>query len=306
MITIDRSASASIHEQLREQLRFRIASGRYKVNRSLPSTRKLADQLDISFHTVRKVYQDLESEGILEARPGTGFIVKERVPLGKSERMERGAAVVERTLQHLIGLGLSEAEVEYLFQEQLSLLESTGLGHKLIAVLPYRELADLCAEQIQRTLQQPVIGSTPENLSKHQDADFVFTPFTQVKHVMAQLPRADVIGIVTHLEPTALERISRLLENQTLGVVTKYTDAIQPLTSEIRSATSFGGQMIAASVDESSEHLAQFVNQTDLIVYTPPCRRRLLGFLRDENPRVAIRHVVANDSLSAIRQTVPA
>ncbi len=305
MITIERTSSTSIHDQLLSQLRFQIASGHFTVDEPLPSTRTLASRLDISVHTVRKVYQDLEDEGILESRPGSGFIVRQRVPLHKTERMERGAAIAQKALQHLIGLGLSGGEIEYLFQEQSSLLEDTGPGHKLVAVLPYREMADLCALQIEDVLQQQVVAATPEDFTRHRDADFVFAPYALVKEVMAHLPRADVVGIVTYLQQQALDRIARLLDDETLGVVTKYSDAIPPLTAEIRVATSFSGQMIAASVDESADHLKQFIDQTDLLVYTPPCRRRLLGLLRDKHQRLPITPVIAEDSLAAIRESLP-
>jgi GntR family transcriptional regulator len=305
MITIDRTSSTSIHDQLLGQLRFQIASGHYKVDEPVPSTRTLARRLDVSFHTVRKVYQALQGDGILEARPGAGFIVRERVPLNMSERMERGAAVVQETLQHLIGIGLSESEIEYLFQEQSSLLDAAGPGHKLVAVLPYREMADLCAAQIEDVLQREVIAATPADVSRHIEADFVFTPYDQVRDIMARFPRADVIGIVIYLQQDALDRVARLLDEETLGVVTKFADAIRPLTEEIRRATSFSGQMIAASVEESAEHLKQFIDQTDLVVYTPSCRRRLLGMLRDKHQRVAIAPVVASESLAAIRESLP-
>ena len=109
MITIDRTSNVPLHEQLVEQLRFFIASGHYKIDETLPSTRTLARQVGVSFHTVRKAYQQLEQEGLLEARVGSGFKVKERVPLGKTERIERGATIVQEALQKLIGLGLHVA-----------------------------------------------------------------------------------------------------------------------------------------------------------------------------------------------------
>jgi GntR family transcriptional regulator len=306
MITIDRTSSTSIQDQLHEQLRFQIASGQYKIDDRLPSTRKLARQLDVSFHTIRKVYQNLEREGILESRPGSGFVVRERLPLSKSERMERGAAIVHDTLQRLVGLGLSESEVEYVFQEQTTLLEASGPAHKLVAALPYQELADLCAGQIEQNLQQTVIGSTLEDLSRHQDADFAFTPHVYLKDVTAVLPRTDVIGIVTYVKPDALEMIARLLDDQTLAVITRYADAIRPLTSELRDFTSFSGQMLAASTEQSAQHIKQLLGQTDLVVFTPSCRRRLLHFLRETDRHVAINHVVSRESLTAIRQIVPA
>lgn len=306
MITIDRSSSASIQDQLREQLRFQIVSGMYKVAETIPSTRRLAKQLDISFHTVRKVYQALEREGILESRPGRGFIVRERIPLDKSERMERGAAIVQETLHRLRGLGLSESEVEYAFQEQTTLLESSGPSHKLVAALPFREMGELCAGHIQQNLQQTVVPSTLEDLSRHQDADFVFTPHSYMKDVLAVLPRADVIGMMTYPNPDALEPIAKLLDSETLAIITRYADAIRPLTTEIRRLTSFSGQMLAASVDQSARHIEQLIDHSDLLVYTFPCRRRLLGYLRETVRHVALTYVVSGESLAAIRQIVPA
>lgn len=306
MITIDRSSSTSIHDQLREQLRYQIVSGHYQVDSILPSTRRLAAQLDVSFHTVRKVYRELEEEGLLEVRPGAGYVVLQRVPLAKSERMERGASIIQQALKSLVGLGLSDDEVEYLFQEQLALLDTGSSNIKLVAAFPYREMAALCAEELEHHIQQPVHPATLDELGRHHDADYAVTPFAHMKEVMQALPRADVIGIYTHLSPDALERIARLLDTQTLGVITRYPDAIPPLTAEIRGATTFSGQMIAASVEDSTDHLRQFVNQTDLVVYTPMCRRRVLGLLEKDHPRAVIAPVIVEESIRAVRQTIPA
>lgn len=305
MLTVDRSSGTSVHDQLLEQLRFRIASGQHQVGATLPSTRRLADMLGVSFHTVRKVYQDLEREGLLEARPGSGYVVTERTPPSKAERMERGAAVVQDALHRLVGLGLEDAEVEYLFQEQMALLEGATSRYKLVAAARYRERAELCAAQIKRHVQQTVEATVISALTQHQDADYVFVQHADVRSVMQRLPRADVLGIVTFLSPEALERIARLLDDQTLGVVTRYPDAITPLTAEIRAATGFSGQMMAASVDESARHLQQFIDQTDLIVYTPPCRRRLHALIGDAVELVSIGPVISRESLETIRQTVP-
>ena len=156
MITIDRTSNVLVHEQLIEQLRFLIASGQFKIDETLPSTRALARQIGVSFHTVRKAYQQLEQERLLEARVGSGFRVKERVPLGKSERIERGASIVQDALQKLIGLGLQETEIEYLFHEQFEMLTGQRESHKLVFAARSREMASLCAEQIAMGLQQAI------------------------------------------------------------------------------------------------------------------------------------------------------
>lgn len=306
MITIDRSSNTSVREQLVEQLRYLIASGHFQVSDTLPSTRKLGDQLDISFHTVRKAYQTLQEEGLLDAKAGTGYTVKERVPLDKSERMERGAAVVHKALQRLIGFGLDEDEIEYLFQEQANLLDHASATRKLLVAGPYQELNAICAEQIASALQRTMTPVSLDGLSRHKDADFIFTPYAHLHAVMNEVPRADTIGFVTHLPPAPLERVARLRGHETLGLVTRHPDTIQPLIQQLRTATGFSGQVMAASVQDNTEHLESFIDETDWLIYTPKSRRRLLPLLDDKRSHTSITPIVSRDSLEAMRRAVPA
>lgn len=306
MLSIDRTANTSVRDQLVEQLRYRIASGQYRVDDPLPSTRKLGDQLGISFHTVRKAYQALQEDGLVESEVGRGYVVKERTPLDKGERMERGAAIINETLQQLIGLGLEETEIEYLFQEQASLLDHASYERKLILVGSCQELNRLCADQIATSLQRAVDPVRLEDAKRHQDADYIFTPYAHLQEVMRTAPRADTLGFVTYLPSETLERVARLEATDTLGLVTRYAETIQPLMQQIRSQTEFAGQVMAASVDDETEHLESFLDEITWVVYTPECRRRLLPLLDDSAHRsVAIKPIVSQDSLDSIREAVP-
>lgn len=306
-LEINADSNRPVREQLTEQLRYLIASGHYKVNDTLPSTRDLGDQLDISFHTVRKAYQELEDEGLLTAKVGSGYTVKERTPLAKSERIERGAKVVNEALQRLVGLGLSEAEIESLFQEQANLLDHSSIERKLIVVGPHPELNAMCAQQISDALQKTVRPIALPQLDRHQDADFAFTPYPFLAQVLERLPRGDTFGFVTHLPSKVLERTARLLNREALGLVTRYRDSIPPLSEELRADTAFGGQVIAASIEEGVEHLSNVIEQTDVLLYTPESKRRLLPFLDDDSlDAMSFRMVVSPDSIESIVESVPA
>lgn len=306
-LQIEPESKTPVREQLVEQLRYLIASGHYAVNDALPSTRTLGDQLDISFHTVRKAYQELEEEGLLSAKVGSGYTVKERTPLAKSERIERGAEVVETTLRKLVGLGLSDAEIESLFQEQANLLDHASLNRKLIVVGAHPELNEIWAHQLSEALQQSVRPISFSQLDRHQDADYAFTTYTYLTRVLEQLPRADTIGFVTHLPARILERVARLLDRESLGLVTRYRDTIPPLSDMLRTNTAFGGQVIGASIEEGTEHLSNVVDQTDLLLFTPDSQRRLLPFLDEDAPDHAeLTVLVSQDSIDSILEAVPA
>jgi GntR family transcriptional regulator len=306
-LQIDHDANISVRDQLVNQFRYLIASGHFNVNDTLPSTRSLGDQLGISFHTVRKAYQELEEEGLLRSQVGSGYTVEERTPLAKSERMERGAKVVNDALQQLIGLGLSDAEIESLFQEQATLLDHAGLERKLITVGPHAEVNRMCADQLSTALQKTVLPVALTQTDRHTDADYVFTPYPYLSQVMEAIPRGDTMGFNTHLPSKVLGAVARLHEHETLGLVTRYRDTVPPLSEDLRSHTAFDGQVIAASIDQGTEHLQGFVDETDLILATPESHRRLRPFLDASiHDFEELGVVVSQDSMDSIAEAIPA
>lgn len=305
MIEIDKHSGQSVHQQVVNAMRFRIAGGQYRIGGRLPATRKLASQLGISFHTVRKAYQQLEEEGLVEARAGSGFIVKDAAPLSKSERMERGASILGAALKEAVGIGLDEEEITYLLDEQISLLESEEDQTKIVIVTPFRELGQACASQLSEQLQRDCETAALTEVSQHADADLLLVPFRHVKQVLSMNPRADVIGTTIVLGEEALAATSRLLDHETLGLVTRYSDAIAPLLAEIRAQTKFSGQVLAVSVDEGDSYVASLVRQSELLVYTPGAERRVRPFIERARKHVELTLALASSSVERVRSLIP-
>lgn len=74
-ISIDPQSQQSLGQQLYEILRRQISEGAVKPGDKLPSSRGLADQIGVSRPTVELCYEQLISEGYLEARHGSGTYV---------------------------------------------------------------------------------------------------------------------------------------------------------------------------------------------------------------------------------------
>lgn len=71
-VRIALSGSASPSDQIADQLRGLIASGRLLSGERLPSVRQLASDLRIAPGTVAKAYRRLEAEGFVVSRTGSG------------------------------------------------------------------------------------------------------------------------------------------------------------------------------------------------------------------------------------------
>lgn len=79
-ITLDHHAALPLHRQLYEELRGAILSQRLKPGERVPSTRLLARSLKLSRATVTQSYEQLISEGYLQAVVGSGTNVCAELP----------------------------------------------------------------------------------------------------------------------------------------------------------------------------------------------------------------------------------
>jgi GntR family transcriptional regulator len=115
------------------------------------------------------------------------------------------------------------------------------------------------------------------------------------------------MGFATHLPARVLETVTRLRNRETLGLVTRYQDTIPPLSEDLRTQSSYDGQVIAASIDQGTDHLQGFISETDVLLATPASRRRLRPFLDESIHEVEeLRVLISQDSIDAIAEAVPA
>ncbi len=74
-IVLRNDISKCLYEQIYEYVRQEIREGKLLCEERLPSTRSLADFLQVSRSTVELAYEQLMSEGYIEARPYKGYFV---------------------------------------------------------------------------------------------------------------------------------------------------------------------------------------------------------------------------------------
>ncbi|MGG5145055.1 aminotransferase-like domain-containing protein [Alcaligenes ammonioxydans] len=70
----------SLYLTLSNKLNQAISSGTFKAGSRLPSVRQTAKTYSVSANTVVAAYRHLEDQGLIQARPQSGFYVREQVP----------------------------------------------------------------------------------------------------------------------------------------------------------------------------------------------------------------------------------
>lgn len=110
---IIQNSGVPIYQQIAEQMKTDILSGKMKQGEYLPSIRSLAKELKISVITTMKAYELLEAEGLVTAAQGKGFYVNAQ----DSEMLrEQHLRRVEDALQEAI----TAAKIAGMSEEELS------------------------------------------------------------------------------------------------------------------------------------------------------------------------------------------
>ena len=88
-----------MYKQVTDQIKDAIASGDLKPNDRLPSVRELSEALNVSAITIKRAYQDLETEGFILTRAGMGSFV---APVERDALRERKLAELQEELRRLV------------------------------------------------------------------------------------------------------------------------------------------------------------------------------------------------------------
>lgn len=76
ILEVDLTSEVPIYQQIRDRVVEAIAAGELADGDALPSTRRLAVDLGINFHTVNKSYDQLRREGLLLITRKSGAVVQ--------------------------------------------------------------------------------------------------------------------------------------------------------------------------------------------------------------------------------------
>lgn len=128
-IRIDEQRPEPLYHQIETQLRRLILGGQLQEGTMLPSIRELAMSLKCSAITVRRVYQDLENEGLIRTRQGMGTFVAH---VGETVKSSQVLVHVAEQLEQVIEDGLQQQctldELEALFAEAIHRKRTEGRG----------------------------------------------------------------------------------------------------------------------------------------------------------------------------------
>lgn len=116
-IIISNSSNTPIFKQIKNAIKEAICNDELIEGATLPSVRVLANDLKISFLTVKRAYDELEQEGFIKTIPGKGsFISPKNLELIHEEKLKEIQNHIEKIYDISKVSSISKEEVEELFK----------------------------------------------------------------------------------------------------------------------------------------------------------------------------------------------
>jgi len=112
---------------LMEQLKHAVETGALRAGDQLPGIRPLAEELVMNPNTVAKAYRELEHEGVIELRHGSGAFVSPNRRAGRvGDKLRAAQPLVAGTVERLRARGLNDEEIRRLFEAELAVASRKG------------------------------------------------------------------------------------------------------------------------------------------------------------------------------------
>lgn len=119
---LDNHSGDPIYQQIVEQLKGQVLSGKLEPDAPLPSIRSLAKDLRISVITTKRAYEELEQLGLVYTVPGKGCFVSGQSPVALREahlkeiethlqaawKLANAGGVGKETLREMLELTMEE------------------------------------------------------------------------------------------------------------------------------------------------------------------------------------------------------
>jgi DNA-binding transcriptional regulator YhcF (GntR family) len=110
-IKIDKESGNPIYKQVIEQIALSIKKGVLKAGDRLPPERELALQADVSRGTVKKAYEELERNKIIEVIQGSGSFVSKEQDVIEEGRKEKAIKIIDNMLEELESIKFTYREI---------------------------------------------------------------------------------------------------------------------------------------------------------------------------------------------------
>ena len=260
------------------QIKHLILAGRFEVGNRLPSIRALAGDLRVNRNTVGRVISDLEGEGYVESRRGSGvYVVRPPVDEEEAKRHE----VLERVMDLTAARGIPIEELAYalLARGGVRPQEKTPILFVECTREELDQFSDELEEQLPVEVESVLLEDLAERVSGEQDLPWrmAVTTFFHIHEVQDIVePRGiEAVALLAEANIESLRRLTELPEGTPVAVVGWGRTCMENLSRSIEGAGLDHLRFVQVYVDEQTDEVLETLEGVDAVVCASITARKL-------------------------------
>jgi GntR family transcriptional regulator len=277
-LQINSKSHVPIHVQLEGQIKHLILAGRFEVGSRLPSIRALAGYLRVNRNTVARVISDLEGEGYVESRRGSGvYVVRPPVDEEEAKRHE----VLERVMDLTAARGIPIEELAYalLARGGVRPQEKTPILFVECTREELDQFSDELEEQLPVEVESVLLEDLAERVSGEQDLPWrmAVTTFFHIHEVQDIVePRGiEAVALLAEANIESLRRLTELPEGTPVAVVGWGRTCMENLSRSLEGAGLDHLRFVQVYVDEQTDEVLETLEGVDAVVCASITARKL-------------------------------
>ena len=304
-----------VYRQLVDRIRSNIKSGAMTDGLQLPTVRELSGQLEVAPGTVKRAYDELAKEGLVQQLQGRGTFVSYR-RVDPESRKDRAMAAIDTMLDELEEVGFSPAEMKIYLDLKLREREQTRENLQVALVECNPEVLAQVAEQLRKIPGLDLTTYVLDDLRRYpfrlaEDKDLVITTLTHAEEVQ-QLTGAKkkMARIALRLRPRYVGRIVKLPDDTVVGVLSgslrygellrqtcsTYTDGVEVLPPQLLGD--------AAGCGELLEKVGAVLVPENYEKYCSPRELEQLRAFKEHSPLLRCAHQIDEGSLMYVEDKI--
>ena len=213
-----------VYRQLVDRIRANIKAGVMENGMQLPTVRELAQQLGLALGTVKRAYDELGKEGLVQQVQGRGTFVSYR-HVDPESRKERAMAAIDAMFRELEEMNFSMTETKIYLDLKLREREMIQENLKVALVECNPEVLSQTADQLRRIPGIDIFTYVLEEVRRYpyhlaEEMDLVVTTIShaeEVEHLLGT-PRK-VARVALRLKPRCVGQIVKLPDEAVVGIL---------------------------------------------------------------------------------------
>ena len=222
--TINTELDVPIYQQLVDSIGTEIKKGHIMAGHQLPTVYEMTQRLNIARGTIKRAYDELEREGLVEKVQGRGTFVSYN-PSNSASRKEQAMAAIDSMLNQLEDMGFSATEINIFINLKLRERSEEEAQVKVAVVECNPETLSQISEQLRHTPGVDLYSYMLENIREYpyklsEEFDLIVTTANHATYLEDVLPiKKKLARIALRPSPRCLSHIIKLRSGTKVGIV---------------------------------------------------------------------------------------